>query len=406
VSALRAGQAVDQLRRGVRVWRTEGPSGTAQRVARLVYRRLDAAALEFPLLHDDVADSRRLRLPVPEHRPDPSRRLNIGWVCSPPGLGSGGHTTMFRMVEALESAGHTCMMFLYDRYGDDVRRHEATLRRGWPSVRARVADARQGIRGVDACVATSWQTAHVLAVRGSAPMRRLYFVQDFEPFFYPRGAEYALAEDTYRFGFRCITVGQMLPELLRKEVGVAADSVEFGCDTEVYQVQAGGSRDGVVFYGRPEAARRGFILGLLALEELHRQRPDVPIHLIGDSDAQVPFPAIRHGVLSPPALSDLYNRTRAGLALSFTNISLIPEELLACGTVPVMNDSPYARAIMKNEHVRWAPPTPSGLADALLRVLDDPPDAARIAASARGGTWRRAQAAFVAALEDEVYADL
>jgi O-antigen biosynthesis protein len=406
VSPARAGHTVDHLRRGVRLWQTAGAKGTAQRVARSAYRRLDGAALEFPLLLGDVADSRRLRLPAPEDRPDRGRRLNIGWVSSPPGLGSGGHTTMFRMVEALEAAGHTCTMFLYDRYSDDARRHEATIRQGWPSVRARVVDAREGIGGVDACVATSWHTAHVLAARGNAPMSRLYLVQDFEPFFYPRGAEYALAEDTYRFGFRCIAVGNMVADLLRKEVGVSADVVEFGCDTEIYRLQAQQSRDGVVFYCKPGAARRGFILGLLALEELHRRRPDVPIHLVGDPDAQVPFPASRHGVLSPQALSDLYNRTRAGLALSFTNISLIAEELLACGTVPVVNDSPYARADVKSKYVRWAPPTPSGLADELLSVSDSPPDAARVAASARDEMWRPAQATFLASLEDEVYADL
>jgi O-antigen biosynthesis protein len=403
VSTARAAHTVDQLRRGVRLWQAEGSRGTAQRVARSAYRRLDGAALEFPLLLGDVADSRRLRLPAPEDRPDRARRLDVGWVSSPPGLGSGGHTTMFRMVEALEAAGHTCTMFLYDRHSDDARRHEATIRRGWPSVRARVRDAREGIGGVDACVATSWHTAHVLAARGNAPMRRLYLVQDFEPFFYPRGAEYALAEDTYRFGYRCIAVGHMVADLLREEIGVAADVVEFGCDTEVYRLQAGQSREGVVFYCKPGAARRGFILGLLALEELHRRRPDVPIHLVGDPDAQVPFPASRHGVLAPQDLSDLYNRTRAGLAMSFTNISLIAEELLACGTVPVVNDSPYARADVKSKHVRWAPPTPSGLAEELLTVLDSPPDPARVAASARDEMWRPAQAVFQAALEHEVY---
>jgi O-antigen biosynthesis protein len=227
--------------------------------------------------------------------------------------------------------------------------------------------------------------------------------EDFEPFFYPRGAEYALAEDTYRFGFRSIAVGHMVANLLRDEIGVATDVVEFGCDTEVYRLQSGQSREGVVFYCKPGAPRRGFILGLLALEELHRRRPDLPIHLVGDPDAQVPFPATKHGVLSPRDLGDLYNRTIAGLALSFTNISLIAEELLACGTVPVVNDSPYARADVKSNYVRWAPPTSSGLADELLWVLDSPPDAARVAGSAGDQMWRPAQAAFVAALEDEVY---
>ena len=403
MSAIRADPAIDRLRRGVRLRRSEGMKGAFQRIARVAYRRLDGAALDFPLLAGDVADSRRLYLPVPSERPERGRPLRIGWISTPPSVGSGGHTTMFRMVTALENAGHECAMFLYDRYGGDVQRHEATIRRGWPSVRARVLDARQGVSGFDACVATGWPTAHALAVRGSEPMRRLYFVQDFEPFFYARGSEYALAEDSYRFGFRCVAMGHMVADLLRNEIGIEPVVAEFGCDTEVYKLDRCEPREGVVFYCKPGHARRGFTLGLLALRELHRRRPDVTVHLVGDPMARVPFPAVRHGNLSPPELSELYNQARAGLALSFTNISLLAEELLACGAVPVVNDSPYARSDLSSEHVRWAPPTPSGVADELIAVLDAPPGPRLVAASVRSDVWRPAQTAFVRAVETEVY---
>ncbi len=402
MNVLEASSTLSQARRGLRLWQTSGPRGTAQRFARVAYKRLDAASLEFPLELEDVADSRQLDLPLPVARPDRSRGLRIGWISTPPGLGSGGHTTMFRMVSALEAAGHECTMFLYDRYDSDMRVREANIRRGWPAVKARVVDAREGLSGLDACVATSWQTAHVLARRGVAPMRRLYFVQDFEPFFYPRGAEYALAEDSYRFGFRCISVGYMVAKVLQEQIGVTPDVAEFGCDTDVYRLRQG-PRDGVVFYAKPSTPRRGFLLGVLGLQELHRRRPDVTIHLVGATDVRVPFPAINHGVPSPPELCKLFNRTVAGVALSFTNISLLAEELLASGTVPVVNDSPYARADVQSEHVRWAPPTPSGIADRLIDILDAPPDPAQVAGSARREAWRPGQDTFLHALEEEVH---
>lgn len=393
----------DHLRRGVKVWRAGGPKEAAQRVARAVYQRLDAGALNFPLLTEDIADSRQLDLPGLAQPVDRGRPLRVGWICTPPALGSGGHTTMFRMVSALEDAGHQCTIFLYDRYNGSVADHEATIRRGWPWVRAQVTGMQRDIRDVDACVATAWPTAHVLALRGRMPMRRLYLVQDFEPFFFPRGTEYALAEDSYRFGFRCIAVGHMVADLLRDRTGVSADVVEFGCDNDVYGLAAPPTREGVVFYARPSAARRGYVLGLLAAQELHRRRPEVPIHFVGDAGVRVPFPAIHHGVCSPADLATLYNRTVAGVALSFTNISLLADELLACGTVPVVNDSPYARADVVSEYVRWAPPTPSGIADQLLNLLDSPPDPARVARSARLDGWRPGQAAFVRAVEAETY---
>jgi hypothetical protein len=393
----------DQLRRSLRVWRSSGPKGTAQRVAREVYRRLDSGALDFPLLIDDIADSRQLDLAAPDQAVERGRPLRVGWISTPPAFGSGGHTTMFRMVSALEDAGHECTIFLYDRYNGDLSSHEATIRRGWPSVRARVINTPEGIRDLDACVATSWPTAHILARRGHAAMRRLYLVQDFEPFFYPRGSEYAFAEDSYRFGFRSIAVGHMVADLLRERIGIETDVVEFGCHSDVYRLAPGEPRIGVVFYAKPSAARRGFLLGLLAVRDLHRRRPGVPIHFVGAPGVEAPLPAIHHGVQTPSDLAALYNRTVAGVALSFTNISLLADELLACGTVPVVNDSSYARADVVSEYVRWAPPTPSGIADQLIEVLDSPPDPVRVAETARREAWRPGQAAFVRAVEDEVY---
>lgn len=398
-----ARKALPAARRGLKLWQESGLRGVAQRIARVAYRELDAAALEFPLELENVADSGRLELPEPDQYVDRSRALRVGWVCSPPGMHSGGHTTMFRMVSALEAAGHECTMFLYDRFGGDVQAHEATIRRGWPAVKAHISDARDGITGVDACFATSWSSAHILARHGRCPMRRLYLVQDFEPFFYPRGGEYAIVEDSYRFGFRCITIGPMLAGLLAEKFGIEADVLEFGCDTDVYRLTANGSRQGVVFYAKPHVARRGFLLGTLALQEMHRRRPDIPIHTVGDNRTEVPFPAIMHGVVPPDELAQIYNRCQVGVALSFTNVTLLAEELLACGTVPVINDSFYARGGVQNDRVRWATPTPSGIADAVLDALADPPDPAELAASVSRASWQPAQDALVRAVERETY---
>lgn len=38
------------------------------------------------------------------------------------------------------------------------------------------------------------------------PGRRVYFVQDYEPYLYPHGSAYTLADDTYRFGFQAIAL--------------------------------------------------------------------------------------------------------------------------------------------------------------------------------------------------------
>jgi hypothetical protein len=388
----------------VRLLRRRGPRGFAQRVARVAYDRLGAADLEFPLRFADVADSRGLELPVPATRPARGTPLTVGWICTPPAAGSGGHTTMFRMIEALEAAGHSCVVYLYDMFDGELSRHTEVIRGSWPRVRAEIRSVADGPAPLDAYVATSWQTAHVLAARTGLATRRLYFVQDFEPWFYPQGAEYALAEDTYRFGFRHITVGRMLAELLQDQFGVKAAVAEFGWDDAVYRCTNPEPRNGVVFYARRDTARRGFALGILALREFHRRHPDRQIHLFGDATVQTPFPAINHGRLTPRQLSDLYNQCTAGVALSFTNLSLVPDEMLACGAVPIVGESQYARASLDNSHVRWAPPTPLGLAGALSAVVGgDAATPTEIGASVRPVAWDTAQRSTVRAIEDEVY---
>lgn len=388
------------------ILRHEGARALGQRIARYAYNRLGAATLADPLLDDDVADSTRLELALPELRPSRSVPLVVGWVMTPPSAGSGGHTTLFRMVEAVEHAGHRCVLFLYDRYGGDIRAHERIIRAWWPDICAEIRDARNGIDSVDACIASSWESAHVLARRGQEPMRRLYFIQDYEPYFYARGAVYAMAEDSYRFGYRCIALGDMVGELLRSKLGLSPDVTDFGCDTSQYRPLADRERTGVVFFARPDFPRRGYWLARLALQRFHELHPSVEIHFYGARVEGLQFPATQHGRLSPVELNELYNSCIAGLVLSFTNISLVPEEMLAAGTIPVLNDSSHSRAVLQNDNAAWAEPTPASLALALSAAItrSDRTEAAEAAASSvRKFGWTRAQADIVRIIEDEAY---
>jgi hypothetical protein len=309
------------------------------------------------------------------------------------------------MVAAAEAAGHTCRLYFYDRYGGDLVAQEKEFRAWWPDLAAEVRDAKKGIDDLDAVVASAWDTAHVVASRGASPMRRLYFIQDFEPYFYPRGSMYALAEDSYRFGFRNIALGAMVANAIEDEVGITPDATEFGCDTSVYRVLSDEPRSGVVLYARPEVPRRGFWLAELALEKFHRMHPEVPIHTYGEIIDDLPFPAQQHGRLSPTELNALYNTCVTGIAMSFTNISLVAEEMLAAGTIPVVNDSKHSRADLGNEFVAWAAPTPTAIAMTLSTVIaDGSSNLARSAsASVRQMGWKKAQSDVVRIIEEEVY---
>jgi O-antigen biosynthesis protein len=229
-------------------------------------------------------------------------------------------------------------------------------------------------------------------------------VQDFEPYFYPRGSAHELAEDTYRFGFSTITVGNMLARELNERFGTQCTVAPFGCDTDKYRVTNHGPRDGVVFYAKPGVARRGYEMGVFALELFHRDRPEIRIHTFGIEARKLPFPATVHAHLAPSELNSLYNDCAAGLALSFTNISLIPTELLAAGVVPVVNDfEGKTRADLDNPHVAWSRATPRALADSLAGAVDyqRAVGADTLRDSVNGLSWAPAQASVVRAIQDE-----
>jgi O-antigen biosynthesis protein len=392
-------QRVQQARR---LARGEGYRGLA---ARLLTR---AARLASPVGHDRLrvarADMVRAaeiaaagwQLPPPLAL-EPGQPMEIAWNCVPQSDGAGGFTTMTRIASALEQAGHRCTIYLHDRHGWSLAQHERTIRRWWPALQAEIRDGAAGIDDAHAIFATSWETAYPVL---SSPAKgvRFYFVQDLEPLFYPAGTEALLAEATYRFGFHGVTAGRWLAQRLEQQYGMPADSFDLGCDIGRYRLDAAAERTGVCLYSRPSTPRRAFELAVAALDLFAERHPEVEIHIYGESVSRLPFAVTDHGLLSADELNALYNRCVAGLALSATNTSLVPLEMLAAGCIPVVNDAEQNRVVLDNDEVAYAPATPFDLANALSGLVERPVGerdiAARVAAaSVQGASWQDSGAA-------------
>jgi len=400
-----AAELASKMRRAFEV----GPAGIAQRLAQRAYFATGAADLLFNLDSRDLLTEIPEQMALPDNRPEHGSSLRIAWVTTPPAPGSGGHTTLFRIVESLEARGHTCVLYLYDKHGIDVERQAAIVRRHWPRIDPEIRDAREGIRDVDAVLASSWESAHIVAKYALAPTRRLYFMQDYEPYFYGHGAEHEFAAMSYRLPFRRIALGEMLDGLIREETGLSSDVVPFGCDSAAYGPPAAGTvRSGIVFYCHPGHPRRGYQLAVVALRLFHERHPEQEIHVYGDAPRDLDFPVTYHGRLTSTELNDLYGRTIAGLAMSFTNITLVAEEMLAAGNIPVVNDTALARVVLPNPNVRWAPPTASALAAELSAAVSAPDIDSRAevaAASVVGRSWEPTRDAVARIIEEEVYGE-
>lgn len=406
-----ASRAVQKAMRPIRILRDEGPREFAARVFGKLHAKL---VRHRPTMLVDLGDASRVDWtvrPVTLENPTTVAEgpVEIAWIMSPPGDSSGGHQNLFRFIRFAELAGHRCTIYLY-------RSHDAPI--SIPDIRAMLksrsayahVDAdivvydEEGVRpGTQAIFATGWETAYP-AYLDRSNARRFYFVQDFEPSFYPLGTEFLLAENTYRFGFHGITAGGWLSSKLHDEYGMATDHFDFAVDKAHYSVTNTGPRNEVFFYARPVTARRAFEFGVLALREFARLKPDVTINLAGwdVSGWDLPFEYRNLATLDITELNAVYNRCAAGLVMSLSNMSLLPLELMSAGVAPVVNDGPNNRLVSDNPFIEYVKPSPGALARRMAEVIDRPDAAQRsidMAASVESVNWEDSGAQFLAAFE-------
>ena len=321
----------------------------------------------------------------------PGQPLYLNWVMIPPSPGSGGHTTIFRIIRYLESHGYINRVYFYNLHNSDHRYYESILR-DYYHFHGYVAELGAEMEDAHGVIATAWSTAYPV-FNSRCRGKRFYFVQDYEPSFHSVGAASLLAENTYRMGFHAITAGRWLAQKLTADFGMPADSFDFCCDTSTYHRSSDQPRSGLVFYARPEASRRGFELGLMAMEIFAARRPDIDLHFYGDKMGKLPFRFFDHGHVSPERLNEIYNQCYAGLSLSLTNVSLVPHEMLAAGCIPVVNDAVHNRIVLDNPFVRYAAPYPHALVNELEAIVTDPDFesiSTAAASSVHGSTWDHA----------------
>jgi glycosyltransferase involved in cell wall biosynthesis len=368
---------------------------------RLLVKTEDASEVDWSIPHPAVVNPIVLT----------AEKLTIAWIMSPPGESSGGHQNIFRFISVLEAAGHTVKVYLYSAHNPftvaSVRHTLVNSPSYPPFVATFETHTSAGVSSdVDVIFATGWETAYA-SFRDVSPARRFYFVQDFEPYFYPVGSSSTLAENTYRFGFTGITAGGFLSDKLASEFGMKTAHYDFGANRDLYRITNPERRKEIFFYARPPTERRGFELGIIALALFAKQRPEYTINLAGWNvrSHQIPFPYVNLSELRIDELNAVYNRCAAGLVISLTNMSLLPLELLSAGVIPVVNEGPNNRLVSENPFIEYTPASPKALARRLVEVVDrlDLAEHAQAGSqSVAAASWEKSGRAFLAIFEESI----
>ena len=236
----------------------------------------------------------------------------------------------------------------------------------------------------DICIATDWTSAYY-TLKHNKTKGKFYFIQDYEPLFFPAGAIYALAEATYRFGFRGIT---NTPGLYNIYVGEYSGTAEYfvpSVDSKVFfpsqkepHKPSAENPFNIFFYARPEIPRNGFELGALALDAIKKKYGKrVRIFAAGTNwnprTYKLENTITNLGVLPYERTGELYRRCDLGLVFMFTkHPSYLPFELMACSCPVLTNYNPATTWFLKDgTNCSLTEPTPTSICQKIETLMNN-----------------------------------
>lgn len=234
----------------------------------------------------------------------------------------------------------------------------------------------------DAAISTLWTTAFAL-LKLENVRKKFYFLQDWEPLFYPSGTTSSIVEATYRFGFHAIA---NTPSLARsyRELGGTADHFMPAVDTGIFHARTRSSRRPgepfvLVSYTRPGTPRNCFEAlsqGMLMLKGKFDERIDIvtagaewdPSHFgLGGSVRNL-------GLIPYAETGALYRAADAGLvAMATRHPSYLPFEWMACGATVVTNRNPHTEWLLRDGiNCLLCEMTRSDVFETVSRLIEEP----------------------------------
>lgn len=177
-----------------------------------------------------------------------------------------------------------------------------------------------------------------------------YYVQDYEPMFFPKGSEkWKQAHDSYTMvpGAFLFAKTQWIIQQVRQEHGVAVHKVVPSIDHVVYKPRPR-TRDGRIHVAamiRPQTPRRGADRTMRVLSRLYRDKKNqLAIHLFGCADDSREFQALlrdfpytNHGPLKRPEVAALLADGDLFIDLSdYQAFGRTALEAMACGCAAVV----------------------------------------------------------------------
>lgn len=298
-------------------------------------------------------------------------KKRIAWIMPDLLEGSGGHRTIISNANYLVKRGYQCDLYFNDDYVSTSEEITRKIEKFFGECLCNVYVGLNLRLNYDMIFAT-YSVITPEIVKNSDCQHKMYFVQDFEPWFNSMGDGYINKENSYREGFRMISIGNWLEHKITIEFDGKISSFPFCADLSIYKPLNIEKEDAICFIFQPDKPRRCVELGLRALKLVKAIKPNIKIYLYGSKqDYYVDFEHKNLHIISLEECNKLYNKCKVGLCISSSNPSRIPFEMMAAG-LPVVDlyreNNLYD---MPDQGVTLAYSNPQSIATAILNLLDN-----------------------------------
>ncbi|MEB2848293.1 rhamnosyltransferase WsaF family glycosyltransferase [Endobacterium cereale] len=299
----------------------------------------------------------------------------------------GGVNTILRNAEHMRMQ-HGVRVAFAVLGGPSVEVMRARISRAFPELAAASEIFRlQSTEAVDlgqadAAICTLWTTAYAL-LRLKNVRRKFYFVQDWEPLFYPGGTLSQVVEATYRFGFHAIANTPSLSESY-KQLGGKGDFFMPSVDTKIFHANGRAARkEGEPFvlasYTRPGTPRNCFEAlteGMRLLKQSYGDSLQIVTAGANWDPAHFGLGGIVRnlGLLPYAETGQLYRAADAGLvAMASRHPSYLPFEWMACGVAVVTNRNAYTEWLLRDgENSLLCEMTRSDIFETVSQLVESP----------------------------------
>lgn len=258
---------------------------------------------------------------------------------------SGGHTSILRLGTELAKE-YDVVYASYKK--DNIKDMKEAARLNLDSYQGEITNLENiKTEDEDILVATFWESVYFTKnLKGY----KMYFVQDYEPYFYSYGEKYVLASKTYEIGYHVVSLGKWnITKIIdnnKMKEKINLDYIDFPYEKKEYpyfvrdfKKYSGKEKIKICVYVKNDTKRMPNLIENLLGKFKTRLEKEKNIKLEINYFGNEKYLKLKYGKslgkLRKEELYKLYQESDFGLVASLTNISLVPYEMLATG-LPVI----------------------------------------------------------------------